>query len=101
YTYAWSGPAGYTATTEDITGLAAGTYDVTVTDANGCTQTGSFTVALDNVTITITPTLITNTVCTANNGAIDITVAGGTAPYTYAWSGPAGYTATTEDITGL
>jgi hypothetical protein len=32
YTYNWSGPSGFTANTEDIGGLASGTYTVTVTD---------------------------------------------------------------------
>ena len=35
YNYAWNN----TATTEDMIGLTAGTYSVTVTDANGCTAT--------------------------------------------------------------
>jgi len=44
FTYAWTGPNGFTASTEDITGLEAGTYSVTVTDANGCTSSASYTV---------------------------------------------------------
>lgn len=44
YTYNWSGPGGFTATTQDITGLDAGTYNVTVTDQWGCTSTGSYVV---------------------------------------------------------
>jgi hypothetical protein len=38
---------------------------------------------------------------TTNDGTIDLTVSNGTAPYTYAWTGPGGFTATTEDLTGL
>jgi hypothetical protein len=92
YTYLWSNGA----TTEDLTGLAAGNYTVTITDANGCTTQFAVTVGTDNVTITATP-VITNTTCTASIGAINITVSGGTSPYTYLWSNGA----TTEDITGL
>ncbi|MFL5764834.1 MAG: T9SS type A sorting domain-containing protein [Bacteroidia bacterium] len=32
FTYSWSGPSGYTNNTEDLSGLAYGTYTVTVTD---------------------------------------------------------------------
>ncbi len=34
-------------------------------------------------------------------GSIDLSVSGGVAPFTYSWSGPSGFTATTEDVTGL
>jgi hypothetical protein len=35
------------------------------------------------------------------NGSIDLTVSGGTSPYTYAWTGPTTYTANTQDISSL
>lgn len=46
YSYSWTGPGGFTAASEDISGLTAGNYDLTVTDANGCVF------VLDNLTIT-------------------------------------------------
>ncbi|HEX3164886.1 MAG TPA: T9SS type B sorting domain-containing protein, partial [Chitinophagaceae bacterium] len=92
YTYLWSNGA----ITEDISGLAAGTYTVTITDANGCSTTSTSTIIAIGVPITVTP-VVTNTMCTASIGAINITVSGGTSPYTYLWSNGA----TTEDITGL
>ncbi|GAB3578806.1 hypothetical protein GCM10027345_18070 [Hymenobacter daeguensis] len=42
--YAWTGPGGYTSAGQDPTGLAAGTYSVTVTDANNCRATTQATV---------------------------------------------------------
>ncbi|MDC0204748.1 gliding motility-associated C-terminal domain-containing protein [Flavobacteriales bacterium] len=39
YTYSWTGPNGFTDNSEDISGLGAGTYAVTVTDSEGCQTT--------------------------------------------------------------
>ena len=44
YTYDWSGPNGFSSDEEDIDGLEAGEYTVTVTDENGCTVTETFNV---------------------------------------------------------
>jgi uncharacterized protein YvpB len=96
----WSGPDSFTADTKDIADLAAGEYIVTVTDANGCEVTATYTVVQDTNTLTIDE-IITNTICTAEIGAIEITVTGGTEPYTYLWSSPDGFTADTKDIEDL
>lgn len=91
YSYLWSTGD----STADILGLAAGTYSVTVTDANGCMVADSFTItepaALQSVTSVVTPDN------GGGNGAIDLIVTGGTGPFTYAWSTGA----TTEDLSGL
>ena len=53
YSYAWT-PNGET--TASLTGLAAGSYDVTVTDDNGCVATGSFTItATGSLSVSVTP----------------------------------------------
>lgn len=49
YTYSWSGPDGYTATTKNIASLDEGTYTVTVTDANGCEEEQTFDVMLTGI----------------------------------------------------
>jgi hypothetical protein len=52
YSYSWSGPNNFTASTQNISGLAGGSYSVTVTDANGCTVTESFDVTVGVVELT-------------------------------------------------
>jgi len=92
YTYAWSNGA----TTQDIGDLLAGTYTVTVTDANGCVKTTSATIA-ENTTLALSGTSTPVSCFGGNNGTIDLTVSGGTPGYTYLWSNGA----TIQDITGL
>jgi hypothetical protein len=88
-TYLWSNGE----TTEDVSGLAAGTYTVTVTDANNCTTTASATIAQPAILAGLVS--ITDIACFGDTtGAIDLTVSGGTPPYTFLWDNGA----TTEDI---
>lgn len=92
YTYAWSNSAG---TDEDLTNLAANTYDLTVTDANNCDVTGSYTV---NTSLALVLSVITtNASCGASNGAADLTVTNGTIPISYDW----GANGTNEDLTNV
>ncbi len=92
YTYNWSNSV----TVQDISGLVAGIYTVTVTDGGGCTQTSSATIA-QPTTIAITETH-TNVLCSGgNNASIDLTVSGGAPGYTYNWSNGA----IVQDIAGL
>jgi len=83
YSYSWNtAPA---QTTKTATGLGAGTYIVTVSDANGCTTTASATVASGS-TILITG-VVTNLNCNnINTGAITQTISGGSPAYTYLWN---------------
>ncbi len=81
YTYVWSN----TASTSSVSGLTAGTYSVVVTDANGCTISGSVTIT--EPTALQESSTSTNVTCNGgDNGTGTITVSGGTAPYSYLWS---------------
>jgi len=92
YSFLWSDGS----TNQDLTGVAAGAYTVTVTDANGCDATAL-------VNLTAPPALVAtvagyNGSCKGKDGSLaDLTVTGGTAPYTYSWSNGE----TSEDLAGL
>ncbi|MBN4062409.1 choice-of-anchor J domain-containing protein, partial [Bacteroidales bacterium AH-315-I05] len=93
YSYSWSNAA----TTQTISGLTPGTYTVTITDANGCTASGSTVVNSFVCNLTVTITATDETSVGGNDGAATATPAGGTSPYTYDWS----TTGTTQTISGL
>jgi hypothetical protein len=94
YTFAWGG--GSSATTQNITGLAAGSYTVTVTGLGGCTVTTTITLtAVNGLSLTVNTAPAT---CGNPAGSVQVTANGGTAPYSYTW---AGSSATTASITGL
>ncbi|MBC7696535.1 MAG: gliding motility-associated C-terminal domain-containing protein [Burkholderiales bacterium] len=78
-----------------LVGLCAGTYFCNMTDANGCTRTASVVIGA-TTTLTITPQ-ITQSSCSSATASITVSVAGGTASYTYAWL-PAGNTATLTNL---
>lgn len=80
YKYAWSN----TATTQNINDLSAGPYQVSVSDASGCTIIKSM-----NITEPAPLSLTTNSIfagCGSSDGGANVSVAGGTKPYMYNWS---------------
>jgi len=81
YTYSWSTGA----TTQSVSGLAAGSYAVTITDAIKCTEMQSFTVTQPSpLSIALAPTNIS--CAQVSDGTIELTITGGTFPYAFNWS---------------
>jgi len=94
YTYSWSPTGGNAAT---ATGLQAGIYTVTVTDANQCQVTKSYDITQPPV-LTATQSQ-TEVLCNGSaTGTATVTASGGSGNYSYSWS-PSGGTAATA--TGL
>jgi len=101
--WSWTGPNNYTSTDQSATvdPSVAGTYEVTVTNIYGFSNTCSTIVEL-------WPAVefsgeVSNVLCNmGNTGEIDITVTAGTAAYTFDWDNDGtGDNDDTEDLTGL
>jgi len=94
YTYSWSSGS----TANNIRNVSAGTYTVTVTDSNGCSNIDSVTI-IQPATAVTDSNIITNATCYgSNNGSIIVNPYGGVSPYTYTWTPPGN---TSNTATGL
>ena len=96
YTYKWA----TNQTTSQLSNIAPGIYGFTVTDAKNCIFSGSVTVTQEQ-SVRITSIDPVNFDQNQTNGAVNIAISGGVAPYRYGWTGPANFAATTEDINNL
>jgi hypothetical protein len=86
YSYAWSNNTN----NQTASNLTAGNYNVSITDANGCTNSGSAVMTQPqalNTSITTSNFNGFNISCFGgNNGSATANVTGGVTPYSYAWS---------------
>ncbi len=96
YLYKWNNGS----TSEDLIGIPAGNYTVTVTDANGCTKAVNISISQpDSLKIfKIEKTDITDSI---PKGSIQISVTGGKPPYKYHWTSEGGYTSDDQNIDDL
>ena len=86
YNFAWTGPEGYNSSTEGISALCAGTYELTLTDATGCEYSNSYTLTEPSVVL-IEVVGSVDLQCTGvETGEASVASTGGCAPYTYSWS---------------
>lgn len=79
-------------------GLCQGTYNITVEDGASCLQILSVT--LGGPSEIVGSSVVTDELV-GNDGAINLTASGGTGTLDYSWTGPGGFTATSQDLTGL
>ncbi|KAB2819701.1 MAG: hypothetical protein F9K10_04405, partial [Paludibacter sp.] len=92
YTYSWAASNGGSVpliqeNNQDLTGLIAGTYTVTITDSKSCTKALSFNITQPASALSLS-TVKTDILCNGNNdGSINLSVTGGTSPFTYNWGG--------------
>ena len=110
YVYSWTKDGANFSTSEDISGLARGTYVVSITDKNNCSpKTATYSISEPTV---LSVVLISQTELKCNGdstGVILIQASGGTPiektpgvfDYNYTWTGPNGFTSTKANQTGL
>jgi hypothetical protein len=101
YTFNWTRNGNAFATSQNISGLSAGTYAVTVTDQTGCTANRTFTINPEPAELAVTIDNFTNALCGQAVGTISITISGGTPNYTTNWTKDGNPFSTQEDLTGL
>jgi len=94
YSYNWNTGD----TTQDLSGISAGTYGLVVTDSLGCTSDSLPVTITEPDSIAISVDQATDVSCAgASDGSVDVSVSGGTAPYSYNWSN----NDTTQDLSNL
>ncbi|MBI4645976.1 MAG: PKD domain-containing protein [Bacteroidia bacterium] len=81
YSFAWSNLTGF----ENLSGLTAGAYFVTVTDSVNCTVKDTAVIAGFTPPI-ITLTGVNPSGCGASNGAVILSISGGQSPFIYQWN---------------
>lgn len=101
YIISWTGPNGFTSSDSNITSLSPGLYNLSITDAGGCPISTNYTIVEPSDIIISTDTNTNITCFGSTNGAIAITVSGGTGAYNYTWTKNTLPFSTTEDISNL
>ena len=89
YTFNWSNGA----TTQNINGLSAGTYSLTITDGNLCQWIGSQLIQSSPISVSLNDTMV----CVNNTTLITWSVTG-TSPFQYSWTMPNGQMGTSQYI---
>jgi gliding motility-associated-like protein len=81
FTFTWNPNVG---STQNLTGLAAGTYTLVVTDSEGCTGTNSTTITSPTQIVLTLDSISAS--CGAANGQASVSASGGAGGYTYLWN---------------
>jgi gliding motility-associated-like protein len=96
YTFSWTP----TASVNPVSGLCPGPYTFTLTDANGCTASNTYTL-IDPPVLVFNANASGSSCNTTPDGAITTTVSGGLPVYTYSWTGPGTFTSSAATLTNV
>ena len=99
-TFSWTGPNGFTSSSQNITSLEIGTYNLTITAPDGCETYYIYDVLSNSVSLSLNDTIMPS--CNgSSDGSVDLTVTGGVTPFSYSWIGPNGFTSVSQDLSNL
>lgn len=96
----WTGPGNFTANTQNINNLAAGTYTVVASSLQGqtgCTAIATATVSLPSP-MNVTPSHTDVSCNGGNNGTASVSVTGGNPNYSYQWAPSGGSNALATNL---
>jgi len=102
YVLAWSGPDEFSSSEVTLAGLAPGAYSLTVSDSNLCVNIGPDILITEPALLVASIDQVTHlTAYEAEDGTIQMSIAGGTPPYVVLWTGTDDYVSNEEDPTGM
>ena len=101
FTTFWEDQNGIIYNSEDLINISDGFYDYFITDANNCEVSDQILVEQINSVDMDTTTLVNVDCYQFSTGEISITPTGGLAPFDYSWTGPNGFTSTSNTINNL
>lgn len=99
YAYSWSGTGTFTSSQEDISGLAAGYYNVTATDSKSCTASLSSIEITQPDSMSLILVAMPASCAGLSDGEASVFVLSGTSPFTYSWS--RGFPPDNDTVVGL
>lgn len=104
-TYSWSGPAGFSSDSQNLSNLGPGTYVLQIADESGCELDRTFileepeVLALDDEVSDYNGFQIT---CNSgSDGFIRLSPTGGNLEYSYSWTGSNGFTSSAQNLEGI
>jgi gliding motility-associated-like protein len=101
YSYTWAPVPSNGQGQSEALQLCAGQWSVIVADVVGCDTSVTFTINEPSALTVVVDQVSSASCASASDGTIDISVAGGVTSYSFAWTGPNGYSSSAEDLTGL
>ena len=99
--YYWTNASGFTSISEDIDNLIGGIYSLNITDSNSCALDTFIELTQPSSLVLILDSAIAISCYDYCDAALFISGSGGDSTYTYSWTGPNGFSASTADISNL